>query len=90
MWDLYKEYEAELNLLEPFRPVDLLNNSGQETLRLDDLKGVYVESINKTDVFTSSFEITRPALQPNATPQMIAHARGQVTITLIRQGWKTE
>lgn len=90
MWELYKEYENELNLLEPFRPVDLLNNSGQETLRLEDLKGVYIESVGKTDVFTSSFDITRPPLQPNATPQMIAQARGQATVTLLRQGWKTE
>jgi len=90
MWDIYKEYETELMLMEPFRPVDLLNSSGQDVLSLTDLKGVYVESTTRTDVFSSSFEITRPILPPNATAQVISQAKGQAAITLLKQGWKQE
>ncbi len=51
MWDLFLEYEKELQLRTPFRPEeDLIVNNLDERI-YPDLKIIYVESEHRTDVF---------------------------------------
>ena len=88
MWDLYLDYETEMLLDTPFRPLDdfiaqypALPPNEQNSLRLPTFKGVYIESLKRTDTFTIDFEIIGQKLQ-NLSYQM--------NILTLRQGWQVE
>ncbi len=90
MWALYQEYEKEMLMQDAFRPVDILNNSGQEIIRPTDIKGVFIESVAITDVFTSTIEISRVRLPPTASELDRAKVRMKADVAILRQGWIKE
>jgi len=91
MWRLYLEYEKEMEMLAPFKPVNMLNEANQDRLQIN-VKGVYIESQFRTDIFNSEIEIVRFTATPQgqAPAQDIARLRGQAQITILRDGWQTE
>lgn len=90
MWNLYEEYEKEMLMQKAFRPVDILNRSRNNVVRSDRIKGVYIESEARTDVFVAELEISRIQLPPQATDLDKAKARGKADIIVLTQGWETE
>lgn len=103
MWQLYKEYEEEMEIKNPFNPVEILNTANQDSIEYD-VKGAYVESKTDTDIFISHFRIWRtslPPLPPNIPPAQIPQAEyqrqqlevkrlGEANVTILKQGWEKE
>ncbi len=90
MWQLYEEYEKELEIKKPFNPQELLNSSGENSIELYKIKGAYVESKIDTDVFVSELKIIRPPAPPTAPiPIQIQAQTGAVVIPL-KTGWEKE
>ncbi len=88
LWELYMQYEEEMMLETPFRPLDDFINANATlqpnqtaTLRLPTSKGVYIESTARADIFTADFDIIGTR-QPNGTYSIIPAP--------LRQGWQTE
>ncbi|MBI5101954.1 MAG: hypothetical protein HZB33_09005 [Nitrospirae bacterium] len=88
MWRLYCEYENEMLLDAPFRPVDdfvqanpSLAANATASLRLSPCKGVFIESLGRTDVFSIDFEVFG---------QRLANLSYQTNISTLKQGWGTE
>jgi hypothetical protein len=59
MWSLYKQYELDLKLLQPFDPAQILRQSGQQSATFSEETGV-VESSIRTDSFMQEGEILPP------------------------------
>jgi len=99
MWQLYEEYEKEMEIKNPFNPVEILNTANQDSLD-SDVRGAYVESKIDTDVFISHYKIWRPSLSPlppNASPEQTLQRQqfdvqrlGQANVTILKQGWEKE
>ena len=96
MWELYEEYEKEMEIKAPFNPSELLNIANRDSIDCE-IKGAYVESRVKTDVFISRLKIEHPPLPPlppNITPQqrqqLEAQRRKQINIMPLKSGWETE
>jgi hypothetical protein len=89
MWKLYLEFEKELDLKTPFMPVTILNRANQDRTQVS-VKGVYIQSENKCDYFSSDIELVRFAVPPNTNAQDTAKLRGNAQITVLQDGWKTE
>jgi hypothetical protein len=91
MWQLYEEYEREMEIKNPFNPVEILNTANQDNLEYK-IKGAYVESKVDTDVFVSHYRLWRPAIPSNITPEQRqkfeAQRFGQVNVTILRQAWE--
>lgn len=88
MWDLYLEYEKEMLLDKAFNPVDefmqthhSLEANKSATKDMDKIKGVYVESVNKVDVYAVDFQIVGAKL-PNGITQTQLIKKGE--------GWESE
>lgn len=64
LWNLYKEYESLLNLLEPLDPEDELNKSGKDELTLEKLPIACVESQKALSVFNHGIVINRARQMP--------------------------
>lgn len=88
IWKLYKEYEKELELLEPFNPMELLNNSGQSQLDNVELRGACVESENYCDTFKQKMRVSRPPIPPNAPLQLQMQAQTQAIVVPLSSGWE--
>ncbi len=93
MWQLYEKYEEEMEIKNPFNPVEILNSSDQDELEYT-VKGAYVESESATDIFVSHYKLWRPGIPPNIPaeqrPQLEAQRLGQVNVTILKQGWEKE
>lgn len=59
MWSLYKQYELDLKLLQPFDPNQILRQSGQQSATFSEETGV-IESSVRTDSFIQEGEILPP------------------------------
>jgi hypothetical protein len=59
MWSLYKQYEIDLKLLQPFDPAQILRQSGQQSANFSEETGV-IESGAKTHSFMQEGEILPP------------------------------
>lgn len=88
IWDLYLEYEREMRLEEEFRFVDEfirakpnLAVGASDKISLEKTKGVYVESGERTDVFTANFDVWGIKQQ---------NAQTQCQLITTRMGWETE
>jgi hypothetical protein len=88
IWKLYLEYEKEMKLDEEFRFTDEflrekpnLQQGQSETINLEKVKGVYVESENRTDVYTVNFKVWG-----TKTPQGVVNTQ----LLIERQGWEQE
>jgi len=88
MWDLYLEYEKEMQLDVAFNPVDSfmkenpdLQANANAIMDMEKVKGVYVESLHKTDVFTLDFQIFGAKAQNGTT---------QTQLIKKREGWENE
>ncbi len=79
MWDLYKEYEKELQLADPFNPPDLLSDS-QSTVDFE-VPGGLVESMPALDYFVFEGSVSSGEIPGEATPSM--------NVCMNRQRWKT-
>jgi hypothetical protein len=78
MWDLYENYEADLQLNDPFNPGLLLKDQEQQ---VDfEATGGIIESLGKIDAFVFEGRITR---QLRPTPEI-----PPVNVEIIRQKWK--
>jgi hypothetical protein len=75
LWELYMNYSQELQLLEPFNPVDTLRGNRSE---FEEVSGV-VETVRGLDVFTFKGIVER---RDYPDP-------GQVNVSILKQGWKT-
>ena len=89
MWELYLKYEKEMEMTVPFKPISVLNAANQDQLQIN-IKGVYIESQFRTDVFNSEIEIVRFAIPPGQPQQVIAKLRGQAQISILRDYWQIE
>ncbi len=88
IWNLYLEYEKEMKLDEEFRPIDEFLNQNPSlaigatnNVALPRIKGVYVESKNRTDVYTVNFNVWGIKNQ-----QEIVNTQ----LLTERQGWEIE
>ena len=89
MWKLYKSYEDEMEILQPFNPQEMLNKSGQNNINSVNVIGACVESESKEDRFVSEFRIIRPQVPQNAPlPLQIQASIGAVVVPL-SSGWQT-
>jgi len=78
IWDLYENYEQDLQLLEPFNPSLLLNEQEQQ---VDfEATGGIIESYGKIDAFIFEGRIVR---QVRHTPDI-----PPVNLEIVRQRWK--
>jgi len=59
MWSLYKQYELDLKLLQPFDPAQILRQSGQLSADFSEETGA-IESSARTDSFMQEGEIFPP------------------------------
>lgn len=59
MWSLYKQYELDLKLLQPFDPAQILRQSNQQSANFSEETGV-IESDVKTHSFMQEGEILAP------------------------------
>lgn len=79
IWALYNEYEAELQLNEPFNPPELLSESQS---KVDfEVPGGLVESINALDFFVFEGYVSSADIPGEITPS--------VNVCMNRQRWKT-
>jgi hypothetical protein len=90
MWQLYLEYETEMKMESPFNPAmefiaafpALQAGAPQPSITpTAKTKVVYVESSQRTDVFTMDYQISG-IKQPNGVVQ--------TTYIMLRQGWELE
>lgn len=89
MWKLYKSYEDDMEILQPFNAQEMLNKSGQNTINSVNVIGACVESENKEDHFVSEFRIMRPQIPQNAPlPLQIQASIGAVVVPL-SSGWQS-
>jgi hypothetical protein len=81
MWSLYKQYEQDLKLLQPFDPAQILRQTGQQSATFSEETGV-IESCVRTHSFMQEGEILPPptlqqiqqilqALPPQLLAQMV-------------------
>jgi hypothetical protein len=90
MWSLYKDYETEMKLREPFNAQEILNSSGGNTIDSLEVIGAFVESKGRRDRYISRFKITRPPIPPNASISVqIQAAIGAIVIPLGSE-WRIE
>ena len=59
MWSLYKQYELDLKLLQPFDPAQIVRQSGQQSASFSEETGV-IESYGRTDSFMQEGELLPP------------------------------
>ncbi len=79
VWQLYENYEADLQLAEPFNPAILLKEHEQQ---VDfEAAGGMIESLKQQDAFIFEGRVTRHARQKHDTPP--------VKLEILRQGWRT-
>lgn len=88
IWDLYLQYESEINMEVPFNASTEFTAqnpslqpgatalTGQSKVKL-----VFVESVNRTDVFTLKYQLSG---------QKQANGSTAVTMINVGQGWETE
>lgn len=86
IWQLYEEYEQEMTLETPFNFVEEFVTAYPDLQvnqiaahRIPTIKGVYIESMKKSDAFTVDFEVIGTKL-PNGTYQ--------TQLSTLRQGWQ--
>lgn len=90
MWNLYEEYEKEMDIKNPFNPQEILNSSGRNTIDSLDVIGAFIESRERKDRYVTKLKITRPPIPPNAPlPVQIQSAIGAIVIPL-SSGWSVE
>ena len=65
MWNLYKEYETDMELTVPFDPIGLLSGQPAKTLSYH---GAYIESVYGTDRFVFNVEI-KLMVGPSGRPE---------------------
>lgn len=79
IWELYENYESDLQLTDPFNPALLLKEQEQQ---VDfEATGGIIESLKKIDAFVFEGRITRQLRQTPEIPP--------VNVEIIRQKWKT-
>jgi hypothetical protein len=88
IWNLYREYEKEMSLNDPFNPIQefikanpTIQPNQSVTMKLNSQKSVYIESEHHTNVNIIDSEVTGTKL-PNGLVQ------GQVG--LLKQKWEEE
>ncbi len=88
IWRLFEGYETAMDLRTPIIPMHSMFPANQADAQLADVKLVYVESGEQTDVFVADFEFVRT---PTATPPGQTQRWGpQIQMTTLRQAWATE
>jgi hypothetical protein len=89
MWKLYKSYENDMEILQPFNAQEMLNKSEQNSIDSVKVIGACVESENQEDHFVSEFKIMRPPILQNAPlPLQIQATIGAVVVPL-SSGWQS-
>jgi len=78
MWELYLDYETDLQLLEPFNPAALLKPQ-EYSLEFEATVGI-VESVTCLDAFIFNGTITRESPPREGVPPF--------NVNFIRQGWR--
>jgi primosomal protein N'' len=78
MWNLYEEYERELNLLEPFDPSKLIQDS-QQKFEFE-VSGGIIESLPALDNFIFTGTAVATDIAPDGTPN--------VNVSITSQRWK--
>lgn len=88
LWELYTHYENEMLLEIPFRFIDdfiqaypMLAVNQTATHKMPPNKGIYMESKERTSVFSTDFELIGTK-QPNGTYQVIP--------SQVKAGWQNE
>ena len=71
MWDLFLEYENDLDIKNPFDPEQILENSKKENLIEKNIKTVFLESNNKAFTHTVDCFIQRTRKIPTNLPLTI-------------------
>jgi len=90
VWNLYREYEKEMEIKTPFNAQEMLNRSGHNSIDSVKVVGACVESIQRRDKFVSEFRIIRPPIPPNAPiPIQIQASIGAIVIPL-SSGWQLD
>jgi len=88
MWELYLDYEREIKMEESFQPAmefvaqfPNLQPGERAVTPVATSKLVFIESLNRTDVFSCDYELAGQKAPNGAT---------NVTTISRRQGWVTE
>jgi len=78
MWSLYELYETDMHLQSPIRPSSVFVDELDQWVELKDQPMVYVESSERTDVYTMDVVLSRTlqAMQPQKAPVAPAPAFG--------------
>ena len=90
IWTLYKLYEEEMEIAQPFIPNEILNRSGEDETNVQ-LIGSCVESERKEDRFVSEVKITRPPVPQNGSVPLdiqIQFSIGAISVPL-SSGWQS-
>lgn len=90
MWKLFEEYENEMELKSAFNPPELLNSRNTDQLDEYTVKGAYVESKLKTDMFVSKYSITRPDLPQGASRSQQLQVKSQAIVVSLKEAWEEE
>lgn len=89
MWKLYKSYEDEMGILQPFNAQEMLNKSGQNVINSVNVIGACVESQSKEDRFISEFRIMRPLIPQNAPLPLQIQASIDAVVVPLSSGWQS-
>ena len=81
LYDLFEDYENEMELNRPFNPEILLGTTqeGRETFHR-----AFIESENRTDVFITEKEYKRIVQVPPAVPTPTSMIQERI----IKEGWE--
>jgi ClpP class serine protease len=83
LWSLYKQYELDLQLLQPFDPAQILRQSGQQSANFSEETGV-IESGVRTHSFMQEGEILPPPTLEQIQ-QMLQVIPAQLLVQMIPQ-----
>lgn len=90
MWNLYQEYEQEMELKTPFNAQQMLNKSGQNSIDSVLVVGACVESETRKDKFAAEFRIIRPPIPTGAPLPIQIQASIEAIVIPLSSGWQVE
>lgn len=101
LWELYREYEKELKLMDVFDPREIIDKENTDNYILKDMKAVYLESLSRTDICKVDVHISRkrqypqnlninlnmqlPPIPSNLDPQKLQETLQQLQIEIQKQ-----
>lgn len=92
MWDLYREYEQEGEMEQPFQPVFQYDPAKPQD-SVDQLARLaFIESAERSDVYRVAYDIVGPVQTSPQLPMGQPQPAGPIQVQVIKrsQGWVTE